>query len=65
MKSDARVISDLRLEQFVLGELPEREALELRTALETDGGLRARLEEISAPMRRSCPAFRPSGWAPL
>jgi len=54
-------ISDLMLEQYVLGELPEPERSRVRAALEADGSVRSRLSEIEASNREileSYPAER-------
>jgi hypothetical protein len=61
MKSDMRTISDLRLEQYVLGELSEAETREVRDALEADTAVRERLEGITRSNKEilfSFPAVR-------
>jgi len=46
MERDTGKVSDLRLEQFSLGELAPGKAEEIRRELETDASLRSRLSEI-------------------
>jgi hypothetical protein len=63
MKPDSRTISDLRLEQYVLGELPAAETKKLREALETDEILRARLEALEKSNREILTAHTPESIA--
>ncbi len=65
MKSGSREISDLRLEQYALGELSAGEAREVQEALESDERARVRLEEIKRSDREIRDSFPPVRMAPL
>ncbi len=65
MKNDPRMISDLHLEQYVLGELSAGEARAMRGALEADEILRSRLEEIKRSNGEILASFPPVRMAPL
>ena len=65
MKSDPRKISDLHLEQYVLGELSAEEGRAVRDALEADEILRARLEEIKRSDGEILASFPSVRMAPL
>jgi hypothetical protein len=65
MKSDSRMISDLHLEQYVLGELSAEEARAVRDALLTDESLQARIEEIKRSGGEILSSFPAVRMAPL
>jgi hypothetical protein len=65
MKRDSGMISDLHLEQYVLGELSARDTESVRDALKTDGNLRTRLEEIKRSDGETLSSFPPVRMAPL
>jgi hypothetical protein len=65
MKRDSWTVSDLHLEQFVLGELTVREERRVRDALRTDESLRARLAEIERSNTKILGEYPPERMAPL
>jgi len=64
MKRDVTAISDLHLEQFVLGELSLHDEKRIREALEVDELLRARLAEIERSNREIVAQYPPEAMAP-
>jgi hypothetical protein len=63
MKRDSRRISDLRLEQYALGELPRDDSENIRRALEKDEILRQRLEALEKSNREILSVYEPGEMA--
>ncbi len=64
MRRESWTVSDLHLEQYVLGELPAAESQRVREALQADEKLRARLAEIERSNQEILSMYPPQRVAP-